>query len=75
MKKSLIMGLVAILVACVGAAIAIVSFIQKRKCHCDDCCCDDVELYDDYDDSLVESGISEESDLEEKDKILESEKK
>lgn len=76
MKKSLIMGLVAILVACVGAAIAIVSFIQKSKCHCDDCCCDDdLELYDGYDDSLGESEISEKSDFEEKDDILESEKK
>ena len=70
------MGLVAILVACVGAAIAIVSFIKKGKCHCDDCCCDDdLELYDDYDDSLVESEISEKSDLEEKNENFESEKK
>lgn len=70
------MGLVAILVACVGAAIAIVSFVQKGKCRCDDCCCDDdLELYDDYDDSLVESEISEKSDFEEKDGNFESEKK
>lgn len=70
------MGLVAILVACVGAAIAIVSFIQKKKCRCDECCCDDdLGLYDDYNDSLVESEISEKSDSEEKDENLKIEKK
>lgn len=76
MKKSLIMGIVAILVACVGAVIAIVSFVQKKKCHCDDCCCDDeLEFYNSYDDSEDEGEVAEEANLEEKNENLECEKK
>ena len=58
MKKSLIMWLVAIIVACAGAIIAVVAFVQKnRRCHCgddccyDDCCDDDFDVYDELDDS------------------------
>lgn len=70
------MGVVAILVACVGAVIAIASFVQKKRCTCDDCCCDDeLELYDSYDDSVDESEISEETDLEKKDEDIKCEKK
>lgn len=76
MKKGLLMGIVAILIACVGAAIAIVSFVQKKRCHCDDCCCDDeLELYDNYGDSGDESEISEENGFEKKNENLECEKK
>ncbi len=71
MRKGLIMGIVAVLAACAGAAIAIVSFIQKKKCNCDDCCCDDeVELY-----NADEGEISDNSDDEEKDESVEVEEK
>lgn len=58
MKKSLIMWLVAIIVACAGAIVAVVAFVQKsRRCRCSDDCCygdccdDDFDVYDELDDS------------------------
>ena len=81
MKKSLIMWLVAIIVACAGAIIAVVAFVQKnRRCHCgddccyDDCCDDDFDVYDELDDSdnkLDSEKKTEYDDMQE----LEKEKK
>ena len=81
MKKSLIMWLVAIIVACAGAIIAVVAFVQKgRRCRCgddccyDDCCDDDFDVYDELDDSADTLDSERKTDYNDMEK-LEEEKK
>ncbi len=81
MKKSLIMWLVAIIVACAGAIIAVVAFVQKgKRCRCgddccyDDCCDDDFDVYDELDDSSNELDSGEKTEYDDMQE-LEKEKK
>ena len=81
MKKSLIMWLVAIIVACAGAIIAVVAFVQKnRRCRCgddccyDDCCDDDFDVYDELEDSADALDSEKKTDYDEIEESAEEKK-